>query len=318
MNRVPTQSDIEQAHERIKPYVHRTPVMTSNSLDEMAGCQLYFKCENFQKVGAFKARGAMNAVLSLSREERAKGVATHSSGNHAQALARAARIMGIKAYIVMPNTAPDIKKRGVKSYGGEIFECEPTLASRESTLAEVVSKTGAVEIHPFNNYDVIAGQATVAKELSEEIAGLDFLIAPVGGGGLLSGSALAAKYFSPSSIVMAGEPELADDAFRSLESGEIEPPSAQASIADGLLTSLGDKTFPIIRECVGTIITVSDQEIISAMRLIWERLKIVVEPSGSVAFAAVLKAKSKFINKKAGIILSGGNVDLNKIGKLFV
>lgn len=317
MNHVPTKSDIEQAHERIKAYIHRTPVLTSNSLDELAGCQLFFKCENFQKVGAFKARGAMNAVLSLSREERAKGVATHSSGNHAQALARAAKIMGIKAYIVMPRTAPEIKKKGVKGYGGEIFECEPTLASRESTLAEVIKKTGAVEIHPFNNYDVIAGQATAAKELIEEIPGLDFVIAPVGGGGLLSGTALAAKYFSPTIKIIAGEPEQANDAWRSLQSGQIEPASPPTSVADGLLTSLGDKTFPIIRENVRAIITISDKEIISAMRWIWERLKITIEPSCAVPFAAVLKERTSFTNKKVGIILSGGNVDLNKIAKLF-
>jgi threonine dehydratase len=317
MNRIPTRSDIEQAHERIRPYIHRTPVMTSNMLDEMAACQLYFKCENFQKVGAFKARGAMNALLSLSREERARGVATHSSGNHAQALARAAKIMGVKAYVVMPRTAPAIKKQGVKGYGGEIFECEPTLEARESTLAEVVKKTGAVEIHPFNNYDVIAGQATVAKELLEEVPGLDFIVTPVGGGGLLSGTALAAKYFSPSTMVIAGEPELANDAYRSLQSGEIERSSPPASIADGLLTSLGDKTFPIIRENVREIIVVSDQEIISAMRLIWERLKIVAETSSAVAFAAVLKEKPKFLNKKVGVIISGGNVDIHKVGKLF-
>ena len=317
MNHTPTKSDIEQAHERIKPYVHHTPVLTSGSLDELAGCQVFFKCENFQKVGAFKARGAMNAVLALSREERAKGVATHSSGNHAQALARAAKIMGIKAYIVMPRTAPEIKKKGVKGYGGEIFECEPTLASRESTLAEVIKKTGAVEIHPFNNYDVMAGQATAAKELIEEIPGLDFIIAPVGGGGLLSGTALAAKYFSPNTKIIAGEPELANDAWRSLRSGQIEPASPPTSIADGLLTSLGDKTFPIIRENVREIITVSDKEIIAAMRWIWERLKITIEPSCAVPFAAVLKEKATFTNKKVGIILSGGNVDLNKIAKLF-
>lgn len=311
MNRIPTAADIEQAHERIKAYIHRTPVMTSNSLDEIAACQLYFKCENFQKVGAFKARGAMNAVLSLTREERAKGVATHSSGNHAQALARAARIMGIKAYVVMPRTSPEIKKQAVKGYGGEIFECEPSLASREATLEEVIRKTGAVEIHPFNNYDVIAGQATAAKEFVEEIPDLDFMVTPVGGGGLLSGIALAAKYFAPSTTVIAGEPELADDAYRSLQSGEVEPPSPPASIADGLLTALGSKTFPIILEHVREIITVSDPEIMSAMRLIWERLKVIAEPSGAVAFAAVLKNKPKFLNKKVGIIISGGNVDLH-------
>jgi threonine dehydratase len=317
MNHIPAKPDIEQAHERIKVYIHHTPVLTSNSLDELAGCRVFFKCENFQKVGAFKARGAMNAVLALSREERAKGVATHSSGNHAQALARAAKIMGIKAYIVMPRTAPEIKKKGVKGYGGEITECEPTLASRERTLDEVIKRTGAVEIHPFNNYDVIAGQATAAKELIEEIPGLDFIVVPVGGGGLLSGTALAAKYFSPTTKIIAGEPELANDAWRSLRSGRIEAASPPTSIADGLLTSLGDKTFPIIREYVREIITVSDKEIIVAMRHIWERLKITIEPSCAVPFAAVLKEKATFTNKKVGIILSGGNVDLNKIAKLF-
>lgn len=317
MNRIPTASDIEQAHDRIRPYVHRTIVMTSNILDEIAGCQLYFKCENFQKIGAFKARGALNAVLSLSREERARGVATHSSGNHAQALARAAKILGIRSYIVMPSTAPVIKKQGVKGYGGEIFECEPTLESREATLNAVVARTGAVVVHPFNNYNVIAGQATAAKELFEDVKGLEVVIAPVGGGGLLSGTALAAKYYSPETKVIAGEPELADDAFRSLQSGEIERPSAPTSVADGLLTSLGDKTFPIIREHVKEIITVSDPDIISAMRLVWERLKIVIEPSAAVPVAAILKDKSKFHNKKIGVILSGGNVDISRVVKFF-
>ena len=215
-----TKENIEQAHQRIKPSIHQTPVMTSQGIDERAGCKVFFKCENFQKIGAFKARGAMNAVLALSDAERAKGVATHSSGNHAQALARAAKIMGIKAYIVMPRTAPAVKKRGVEGFGGEIFECEPTLQSRETTLAEVVKKTGATEIHPFNNYNVITGQATAAKELFEEVKDLDVIMAPVGGGGLLSGTALATKYFSPKTSVIAGEPEGADDAYRSMQSGK--------------------------------------------------------------------------------------------------
>jgi threonine dehydratase len=323
MNIVPDKKLIEEAHDRIRPYIHRTPIMTSHSLDEMAGCELYFKCENFQKAGAFKARGAMNAVLSLSREERAKGVATHSSGNHAQALARAAKIMGIKSYIVMPRNAPDIKKRGVKGYGGEIFECEPTLESRESTLAEVLRNTGAVEIHPFNNYDVVAGQATAAKELFEDHRDLDFIIAPVGGGGLLSGTALATKYFSPSTIILGAEPVLANDAFRSMQSGKIEPASPPSSIADGLLTAVGTKTFPIIFQYVREVITVTDSEIIAAMRLIFERLKIVIEPSCAVPFAAVLSRnkhenhRSMLQNKKVGIILSGGNFDLEKAMKLF-
>ncbi len=327
-NSLITKATIEEAHKRIKPFIHRTPVLTSASLDDIAGCRLYFKCENFQKVGAFKARGAMNASLSLDATVLKKGLATHSSGNHAQAIARAGKILGVKSYIVMPRTAPEIKKNGVRGYGGEIFECEPTLAARETTLAEVVLKTGATEIHPFNNYEVIAGQATAAKELFEELdtrlsserggGGIkpDFIIAPVGGGGLLSGTALAAKYFSPSTEVTAGEPAGSDDAFRSLKSGKIEQAQSQ-TIADGLLTTLGDKTFPIIKELVKEVITVADDEIIAAMRLIWERLKIIVEPSCAVPFAAVLKDKEKFAGKTVGIILSGGNVDLGKVGKFF-
>jgi len=314
---IPSKESIVAAHERIKKHIHHTPVMTSKSIDEMAGCHLFFKCENFQKVGAFKARGAMNASLKLSPEQRIKGVATHSSGNHAQALARAAKILGMKSYIVMPRTAPEIKKRGVRGYGGEIFECEPTLEARESTLAEVIKKTGATEIHPFNNYDVMEGQATCAKEFFEDVPGLDFIIVPVGGGGLLSGTALATKYFSPATIVMAGEPELANDAYRSMKSGKIEPASPPASIADGLLTSLGDKTFPIIRENVKEIIIVTEEEIVAAMRIVWERLKIIIETSCAVPFAAVLKDKQKFAGKKVGIIFTGGNVDLNKAAKLF-
>lgn len=312
-----TKQSIKDAHERIKPYIQHTPVLTSESLNEMAGCNLFFKCENFQKVGAFKARGAMNAALSLPKDQLQKGIATHSSGNHAQAIARAGKILGVKSYIVMPRTAPEIKKRGVRGYGGEIFECEPNLASRESTLAEVIEKTGATEIHPFNNYEVIAGQATAAKELIEEINSLDFILAPVGGGGLLSGTALAVKYFSPQTTVIAGEPAGSDDAYRSLKSGKIEEAQSN-TIADGLLTKLGDKTFPIVQQNVKEIITVTDEEIIAAMRLIWERLKIIVETSCAVPFAAVLKDKTKFAGKRVGIILTGGNVDLEKVGKLFV
>jgi threonine dehydratase len=311
-----TQQTIIEAHDRIRNYIHETPVITSNSIDEIAGCSLYFKCENFQKVGAFKSRGAMNAILQLTREERAHGVATHSSGNHAQAVARAAKIMGTKAYIVMPRTAPEIKKQGVLGYGGEIFECEPTLASREETLARVIEEKGAMVIHPFNNYEVIAGQATAAKELFEETSDLHYLIGPVGGGGLLSGICLATGYFSRQTSVIGAEPEGADDTFRSLETGMIEP-SQSDSIADGLLTTVGTKTFPIIQENVKRIITVSDTEIISAMRLIWERLKIIIEPSAAVAFAAVLKEKEEFRNKNVGVILSGGNIDLERACKLF-
>lgn len=311
-----TKDSIEAAHIRIKPYVHRTPVMTSASLNKLAGCNLFFKCENLQNVGAFKARGAMNATLSLSKDDLAKGVATHSSGNHGQALARAAQLLGTNAYIVMPRTAPEIKKKGVRAFGGEIIECEPTLESREQTLAEVIARTGATEIHPFNNYSVIEGQATAAKELMEDYPSIDFLVTPVGGGGLLSGTALAAKYFTSTVTVIAGEPQGADDTFRSLQSGKIEPSQAN-TVADGLLTKLGDKTFGIIREYIREVITVSDDEIIAAMRLLWERLKIVVEPSGAVPFAAVLHAKQKFEGKSVGIILSGGNIDLERLAILF-
>lgn len=290
--------------------------MTSTGLDDISGCKVFFKCENLQNVGAFKARGAMNAALSLSEDERKKGIATHSSGNHAQAIARAAKTLGIKSFIVMPRTAPATKRKGVEGFGGEIFECEPTLQARETTLADVVTKTGAAVIHPFNNYKVIEGQATAAKELFEEVKDLDIIIAPVGGGGLLSGTALAAKYFSPSTAVIAGEPAGADDAYRSMQSGKIEP-SQLNTIADGLLTALGDKTFPLIREHVKEIITVTDDEIIAAMKLIWERLKLIVEPSGAVPFAALLKNKQKFTGKRVGIIFSGGNVDLENVGKWF-
>ena len=311
-----TQQVITEAHNRIKPFIHHTPVMTSASLDEIAGCMLSFKAENFQKVGAFKSRGAMNALLCMTREQRARGVATHSSGNHAQAVARAAKIMGTKAYIVMPRTAPQVKKQGVIGYGGEIFECEPDLRSREETLLQVVQEKGAVVVHPYNNYDVIAGQATAAKEFFEEINFLEYLVVPVGGGGLLSGTGLAAKFFSPRTEVIGAEPEGADDTYRSMESGMIEPSQAD-SVADGLLTTVGDKTFPIIQETVKKIITVSDVQIISAMRIIWERLKIIVEPSAAVPLAAVLKEKQHFRNKNVGIILSGGNVDLVRASKLF-
>jgi len=236
-----SKEDLLNAQERIESYIHHTPVMTCQSIDDEAGCHIFFKCENFQKVGAFKARGAMNAALSLTPDQLAKGLATHSSGNHAQALARAAKILGVRAYIVMPRTAPEIKKRGVR------FECEPTLAARESTLAEVIKKTGATEIHPFNNYAVMAGQATATMELLDEVKELDVIMAPVGGGGLLSGTALAIKHFSPTTKVIAGEPAGSDDAYRSMQTGKIEPAQSQ-SIADGLLTTLGDKTFPIIHE----------------------------------------------------------------------
>jgi threonine dehydratase len=313
MNQIPSLEDIKEVHERIKPFIHLTPVLSSTSINEQAGCEIFFKCENFQKIGAFKARGGMNAVLSLSKEEQKKGITTHSSGNHAQAIALAAKTVGTKAYIVMPNNAPIIKKNGVKALDGEIIECEPTLEARESTVQQVIDRTGATFVHPFNNYDVIAGQATATVELISEVPNLEVIMVPVGGGGLLSGTALATHYLLPNAEVIAGEPEGAADAILSFKSGKIEKAPYIKTIADGLLTNLGDKTLEIIRMYVKDIILVSDDEIIAAMRLIWERLKIVIEPSCAVPLAALLKQKERFAGKKVGIILSGGNVDLGKL-----
>jgi threonine dehydratase len=313
MNLIPSLEDINAVHERIKPFIHLTPVLSSTSINELAGCKIFFKCENFQKIGAFKARGGMNAVLSLSKEEQKRGITTHSSGNHAQAIALAAKTVGTKAYIVMPNNAPIIKKNGVIALDGEIIECEPTLEARESTVQQVIDRTGATFIHPFNNYDVIAGQATATVELIAEVPNLEVIMAPVGGGGLLSGTALAAHYLLPYAEVIAGEPEGAADAILSFNSGKIEKAPYIKTIADGLLTNLGDKTLEIIRMYVKDIILVSDDEIITAMRLIWERLKIVIEPSCAVPLAALLKQKERFAGKKIGIIRTGGNVDLGKL-----
>jgi threonine dehydratase len=313
MNQIPSLEDIKEVHERIKPFIHLTPVLSSTSINEQAGCEIFFKCENFQKIGAFKARGGMNAVLSLSKEEQKKGITTHSSGNHAQAIALAAKTVGTKAYIVMPNNAPIIKKNGVKALDGEIIECEPTLEARESTVQQVIDRTGATFVHPFNNYDVIAGQATATVELIAEVPNLEVIMAPVGGGGLLSGTALATHYLLPNAEVIAGEPEGAADAILSFKSGKIEKAPYIKTIADGLLTNLGDKTLEIIRMYVKDIILVSDDEIIAAMRLIWERLKIVIEPSCAVPLAALLKQKERFVGKKVGIILTGGNVDLGRL-----
>jgi threonine dehydratase len=312
-----TKQHIEDAHERIKPFIHQTPVFTSKTLNNISGAELFFKCENLQKIGAFKIRGGMNAVLSLPEESRKKGIATHSSGNHAQAIAFAAREVGTKAFIVMPENSPKVKVDAVRGYGADIFFCEANQQAREKLLQEVVEKTGAEFIHPYNDYRVITGQATCAKELIEEIPSLDFIIAPVGGGGLLSGTLLSAHYFSPTAVVYAGEPEGAADAVLSIKSGKIEKAPYVKTIADGLLTTLGDKTFPIIRSYVKDILTVSDEEIIAAMRLVYERIKLVVEPSGAVPLAAVLKNKNLFEGKKAGVIFSGGNVELGKLGEWF-
>ena len=310
---IPTKEAIQEAHKIIRPYIHRTPVLTSKNLNEMLGMDLFFKCENFQRCGAFKMRGATHAINRLSKGELQKGVATHSSGNHAQALALAAQTMGVPAYIVMPRTAPKVKVAGVKHYGAEIIFCEPTLAARESTLEDVVDRTGATFIHPFDNYHVIEGQATAAVEILGSISNLDFLLAPVGGGGLLSGTSLSAHYFAPETKVIGCEPSGADDAFRSMQAGHIIPSEHPNTISDGLLTSLSEKTFEIIQKHVEEIITVDDPEIITAMQLIWERMKIVIEPSAAVPFAVVMTNPDKFKGKRIGIILSGGNVDLGNL-----
>jgi threonine dehydratase len=313
MTILPTFADIEKAHERIRPYIHRTPVMTSKSINEIVGAELFFKCENLQKVGAFKFRGACNSVFALSEEEARNGVCTHSSGNHAAALALATRMRGIPAYIVMPENAPQIKKVAVAGYGAQITFCEPTLAARESTLKQVAEQTGATEIHPYNYFNVICGQGTAAKELIEEIGALDIVMAPVGGGGLLSGTALSTKALLPNACVIAAEPAGADDAFRSFYSKTLQPSVAPKTIADGLLTSLGSITFELILNNVDQIATVSEEGIIAAMRMIWERMKIIVEPSSAVPLAAILENKVDVKGQKVGIILSGGNVDLGKL-----
>lgn len=286
---------------------------SSKLIDEICGCKIFFKCENFQKVGAFKFRGAYNTIASLSNEDLQKGVVTHSSGNHAAALTLAAKMNNTTAYIVMPRTAPEIKKKAVQSYGAKITFCEPTLKSREETAQKIIDETGAYLVHPFNNYSIITGQATAAYELINDSKALDFILTPVGGGGLLSGTSLSAKYLSPQTKVVGCEPEGADDAFRSLRDGKIYPSENPKTICDGLLTSLGEKTFEIINKYVDEIITVDDDTIIEAMRLIWERMKIIIEPSSAIPLAVVMNNKSKFENKSVGIILTGGNVDLNNL-----
>lgn len=305
-------SEIESAVKRIDRFINKTPVLTSSFFNELTGSSLYFKCENFQKVGAFKYRGATNAVLQLSKEQKTNGVIAHSSGNHAQALALAAKTQGITAHIVMPSNAPKVKSEAVAEYGAKITFCEPTLEARESTVAELIDRFGYTEIHPFDNDHIIAGQATSAMELMKEVRNLDIIIAPVGGGGLLSGTALAASYFANNTKVYGAEPQGADDAKQSLDAGKLIPQINPNTIADGLLTSLSSRTFEIIKEQVTDILTVSEQEIISAMKMVWERMKIIIEPSSAVAIAAVLKNKELFNAKQIGIIISGGNVDLKK------
>lgn len=313
MQHVPTIEDIQQAAMRIKPYAHQTPVLTCGALNAMCGAKLFFKCENFQKVGAFKFRGACNTVFSLSEEEASRGVITHSSGNHGAAVALAAHLRGIRAFVVMPENAPGVKKTAVAGYGAQITFCESTPQSRETTCASIVAEAGATFIHPSNAFRVICGQGTAALELCEDVQDLDVVMVPVGGGGLLSGTAIAVSAVSPKTAVIAGEPENADDAYRSLQAGKIIPAGNPQTIADGLRTSLGDLTFPIIQRYVQEIITVSEEAIIEAMRHIWERMKIIVEPSSSVPFGVILSNPSKFSGKRIGIVLSGGNVDLAKL-----
>lgn len=308
-----TLTDILQAAERIRPYAHRTPVLTNESLNQQVGAQIYLKCENMQKVGAFKFRGACNAVYSLNDEEAKRGVCTHSSGNHAQALALAAWMRGIPAYIVIPNNAPQVKKDAVAGYRGLITFCEPTLEARESTLERIRLDTGASVVHPYNDERVIAGQGTAALELLEEILDLDMIITPVGGGGLLSGTAIAATESKKGIRVIAGEPEMADDAYRSMQAGKIIPAVNPKTIADGLLTSLGTLTFPIIRERVEQIVTVSEKGIVDSMKFIWERAKIVIEPSAAVAVGVLWEKKIDLSSLNVGVILSGGNVDLGRL-----
>ena len=304
---------IQAARERIKGKVHRTPVMTSATLDSLAGAELFFKCENLQKMGAFKARGATNAVFALSDAEARNGVATHSSGNHAAALARAAKLRGIPAYIVMPTNAPKAKQASVARYGGKIVFCEPTLEARETTAARILAETGAVLIHPYNDLRVMAGQATISLELLEDHPDLDLVLSPVSGGGLLSGITVAAKTIKPTIRVIGVEPEGADDAARSFRGGHIVPMINPQTIADGLRGALGEKTFAEIRRHVDDIVTVPEEAIISGMRRIWEVLKIIVEPSGAVAYAALLADRLPVRGQRVGIVLSGGNLDLDSL-----
>ena len=294
---IPEQADIEHAHVRIQSYIHKTPVLSSSSIDEMAGCSIFFKCENFQKIGAFKMRGAANVVFSMNPTERTKGFATHSSGNHGQAVARAAKLADVPAYVVMPNNSSKVKLAAVKGYGAEIILCEPVDNSRQETCDQVIERTGAHFIHPFEDYRIIAGQATASKELIEEIPDLDIITCPIGGGGLASGTCLSAKYFSPETRVIGTEPEAVNDAYLSFQKGQIDPGNPKPTLADGLRTTIGEKTFEIIKDHLDRVLTVSEDEMIEAMQLVWERMKILIEPSSAVPLAAVLNHKEQFLNQ---------------------
>jgi threonine dehydratase len=302
--------DLLDCHKRIQPFIHRTPVLSSRLINAEVGAEVFFKCENFQRGGAYKMRGATNAILQLTDEQKRQGVVTHSSGNFAQAVSLGAKTLGVTAHIVMPTSAPEVKKIGVREYEGIIYECEPTLESREQNANQIAKETGATFLHPSNDIEVIIGQGTAAIELLEEQPDLNAIFCPVGGGGLIAGSALTAHYFGDNCKVYGGEPFEADDAYRSLLSGRIEGNETTNTIADGLKTTLGSNNFPIIKEHVSGIIRVTEEEIVSAMRLIWERMKIIVEPSSAVTLAALLRDKANFSNQKIGIVISGGNVDL--------
>ncbi|MFS4454647.1 pyridoxal-phosphate dependent enzyme [Maribacter sp. 2304DJ31-5] len=309
--------DFLDCHERIRPYIHNTPVLTSRSINAKIGAEVFFKCENFQRAGAYKIRGATNAILKLTDAQRKNGVVTHSSGNFAQALSLAARSIGVPAHIVMPLSAPEVKKTGVLEYGGKIYGCQPTIKARQETADKITKETGATFLHPSNNKDVIMGQGTAALELLDEQRDLSVIFSPVGGGGLIAGSALAAHHFGQNCAVIGGEPFAVDDAYRSLKSGKIEGNVTTNTIADGLKTTLGDNNFPIIKEYVKKIVRVTEGEIVSAMRLVWERMKIIIEPSSAVAVAALLRDAlenpNDYKNKKIGLIVSGGNVDLENL-----
>jgi threonine dehydratase len=304
---------IRTAHQTIRPYIHRTPVLTNSWLNDACGASLFFKCENFQKIGAFKARGATNAVFSLDDEAARRGVATHSSGNHGAAVARAAKLRGVPAHIVMPSNSAKVKIRAVQAYGAEVVFCEPTEQSREFECAEVINKTGAIMIHSFENEHVIAGQGTAAMELLEDVPDLDVIMCPVGGGGLLSGTAIAAKSMRPEIKVIAAEPQNADDAAQSFHAGRRLVTEKKFTIADGLRTNIGEPNFPIIQRYVDDIVTVSEEAIVSAVRTIWETMKIVIEASSAVPYAAIAESKIDVVGKRIGIILTGGNIDLDAL-----